>query len=376
MTDFDEPIYLDYNATTPVADEVVEAMLPYFRRHFGNPSSDHGYGHRVREAVERARQQVAKLIGAGSEEIIFTSGGTESNNLAIMGCVGIDEVVTSAIEHAAVTEPCRVLADRGVNVEWIGVDEGGRLDVAAFEEAVAGGVDLVTVMHSNNETGVIQPVADCAKMAKEAGAVVHTDAAQSVGKLAIDVDELGVDMLSIAGHKLFAPKGIGALYVREGTALAPLSFGASHERGLRPGTENVASIVGLGKACELIMEASGGVCERIAELRDRLWERLDDEISGLRLNGHRRWRLPNTLNVRFPDVTAGELLEVTPQIAASSGSACHDVGTTASSVITAMGVEPEEALGSVRLSLGRGTTEEDVDRGARYLIAGFRQLKS
>ncbi len=373
-----DPIYLDYNATTPVAGEVLEAMIPYLEEHFGNPSSSHVYGRRARKAVDRARHQVASLIGAADDEIFFTSGGTESNNLAILGtATALDRpgrVVTSTIEHSAVSRPCEQLSHSGFDVERVGVGAEGRLDIDAFGHTVNDDISLVTIMHSNNETGVIQPVAACAQLAKARGALVHTDAAQSVAKVEIDVDELGVDLLSIAGHKLYAPKGVGALYVRDGTPLEPVLFGASHERGLRPGTENVASVVGLGKACEMAAQTLMEESRRIAELRDRMWTRLREAIPHIALNGHPTERLPNTLNIRFPEVVGEQLLAVTPTIAASAGSACHEGGRAASTVIRAMGVGAEQALGSIRLSLGRSTSPDDIERAATALISAWKNL--
>ncbi len=370
----DEPIYLDHNATTPVAPPVLEAMMPYLREHFGNPSSGHIYGRRARRGVDRARKQVADLIGTTPGRIIFTSGGTEANNLAIFGAVSDDaaRVATTAIEHPAVKEPIGALAARGAEVEVVGVDERGRLDVEAMAQAIDDETDLVSVMHANNETGMLQPLEDVVRRAAQVGAVVHSDAAQSVGKIPIDVEALGVDLLSIAGHKLYAPKGVGALYVAQGVELNPVICGSSHEGGLRPGTENVAAIVGLGAACELAMETQEAEARRQSGLRDRLWRQLKEGVPGAKLNGDREHLLPNTLNVRFPDTTAMELLFQVPQIAASGGSACHSGTARASSVITAMGVDEEEALGSVRLSLGRCTTEAHVDEAAQALIAAMR----
>lgn len=375
----DDPIYLDHNATTPIADEVREAMEPYLRQHFGNPSSSHVYGRRARRGVDRARQQVAELLGASPSEILFTSGGTEANNLAIRGVCGAFEqpagVVTSVIEHPAVAHPCDHLEEVGWQITRIEVDGQGQFDLNELEE-VPDDTALITLMHSNNETGVLQPIAEAVEMAKSRGAVVHTDAAQSVGKVDIDVDELGVDLLSVAGHKLYAPKGVGALFVRKGTTLAPVLRGASHEQGLRPGTENVASIVGLGAACELVRRNLDDEHRRITELRDRFFEMLGAQIEGLAINGDPERRLPNTLNVRFPEVAAGELLAHTPQVAASAGSACHEGGAQASQTITAMGIAPQEALGSVRLTLGRSTTLDEIEAAADALVDGWRTLTS
>ena len=372
-----EPIYLDHNATTPLLPEVVEAMLPYLREHFGNPSSGHVYGIRARSAVARAREQVAASLGCDAEEIIFTSGGTEANNLAIRGVLESVErkrVVTTRIEHPATARLCAWLEGHGHGVTRLGVDGDGRARLDEARDAIDRDTALVTVMHSNNETGVLQPVAELARLAHGAGARVHTDAAQSVGKVPVRVRELDVDLLSVAGHKLYAPKGVGALYVKRGTPLAPLVLGASHEHGLRPGTENVASIVGLGVACEVVTRDLAATAARLKALRDLLWERLASGVPGLLRNGHRELRLPNTLNVRFPRASGTAILEGALEVAASTGSACHEGQESASTVILAMGVQPEDAVGSVRLTLGRSTTEEQVRRASEALVRAWRRL--
>jgi len=378
MKDGDLPIYLDHNATTPLLAEVVDAMLPYLRKHFGNPSSGHVYGRQARDAVEAARAQVASLIGATSAEIVFTSGGTEANNLAIRGTAASrpdrKHIVTSVIEHPATTNPCRLLEQHGWEVTWLGVDQAGRVYVDDVQHAVNERTSLVTLMHANNETGTLQPVAEVAPAVHEAGALLHTDAAQSVGKVALRVDQLGVDLLSIAGHKLYAPKGVGALYVRDGVTLEPMLRGAGHERGLRPGTENVASIVGLGVACEVAAASLAEESVRVRALRDKLWSLLQAQIPDLALNGHETQRLPNTLNVRFPGGLGSAVLAGAPGVAASTGSACHEGGESASAVLLAMGVTADEALGSVRLSLGRETTDEDVQRAAQMLVRAWKRL--
>lgn len=374
----DAPIYLDHNATTPLLPEVVDAMLPYLRTHFGNPSSDHVYGARARAAVASARGRVAALLGCDEAEIVFTSGGTEANNLAIRGVAEARarpaQIVTTNIEHPASEQPCAWLERRGWQVARIGVDETGRASVDEARAVIGRDTALVTVMHSNNETGVLQPVAELVALAHAAGALVHTDAAQSVGKVAVRVGELGVDLLSIAGHKLYAPKGVGALYVRRGVSLAPCLLGAGHEGGLRPGTENVAAIVGLGAACSAAARDLAVEAARVCELRDDLWARLAAAVPGLDLHGHLAPRLPNTLHVRFPGASGTAVLAGAPAVAASTGSACHAGGESASRVILAMGVPATEALGSVRLTLGRGTTADDVAHAASALIAAWRGL--
>jgi cysteine desulfurase len=369
------PIYLDYNATTPLLPEVVEAMLPYIREHFGNPSSGHTYGQHTRKAVDSAREQVAALIGATPEEIVFTSGGTEANNLAILGATARlpqkKHLITSVIEHPATAEPCRLLEQRGWAVSWLPVDETGRIHAGDVAQSIDERTALVTMMHANNETGTIQPIAESAKVAHAAGALMHSDAAQSVGKVAVHVDGLGVDLLSIAGHKLYAPTGVGALYVRKGTALEPLLRGANHERGLRPGTENVASIVGLGAACDIAMTSLDEEMGRIRHLRDVFFELLQAKIPRIQLNGHADERLPNTLNVCFPGVSGSAVLAAAPGVAASTGSACHEEGETPSPVLTAMGLTPERVLGSVRLSLGRTTPERDITKAVEILARAW-----
>jgi cysteine desulfurase len=375
------PVYLDYNATTPVLPEVIDAMLPYLRDHFGNPSSEHEIGRRARTAVEDSRQRVATILGCSSDQIVFTSGGTEANNLAIRGVTEARpdhrHVITSVIEHPATANPCRWLERHGYRVSWIGVTGDGRVQVQDVETALAAdNTAILTVMHANNETGVVQPIADIARLARGYGAIVHTDAAQSIGKMPVNVDALGVDLLSVAGHKLYAPKGVGALFVRRGTPLAPLVLGAGHERGIRPGTENVASIVGLGVACEIACRDMAAWTARVRRLRDELWRLLREHVPGLALNGHMQERLPNTLNIRFPCVSGTALLAAAPGIAASTGSACHDGQESASAVILAMGIPAAEAVGSVRLTLGRGTTADDIARAADVLARAWQSIRS
>jgi cysteine desulfurase len=375
----DRPIYLDYNATTPIAPEVLDAMLPFLKEHFGNPSSSHAYGIVAHEAVERARSQVAALIGCRPEEIVFTGAGSEANNLAIKGVAFArralgDHLITSAVEHPAALNACRYLAERfGYRMTVVSVDGQGLVDPDDVARAIEPGTVLITIMHANNEVGTIQPVAEIANLARRHGVIFHTDAAQSVGKLPADIDDLGVDLLTIVGHKLYAPKGVGALYVRTGTALDSLVHGAGHESGRRAGTENVPYMVALGAACSLAGDrlASGGA-ERVRALRDRLHELLSENVPGLALNGHPKHRLPNTLNVSFPGLDGEELLARTPGVAASTGSACHAGRTEPSGVLTAMEIDRERALGAVRLSLGHPTTAEEIDDAAAALIESAR----
>ncbi len=376
-----DPVYLDHNATTPVDPRVAEAMAPWILRHPGNPSSFHLHGRRARRAVERAREQVAALIGARADEILFTGCATEANNLALRGAAlalgqaGL--LVTGAIEHPSVFAPCRLLAASGWRVQRLAVDGEGRVTQAELEARIAAGERpaLVSLMHANNETGVLQPVEEAARMARARGALVHTDAAQSVGKVPVDVDALGVDLLTLAGHKFYAPKGVGALYVRRGTPLAPLLVGGGQERGLRPGTENVPWIVGLGAAAELAAGLLAEEQERLRRLRDRLHARLAASVPGLTLNGHRQLRLPGTLNLSFPGVEGRRLLAAVENVlSASVGSACHEPAGGASGVLGAMGRSAEEAAGAVRLSVGRFTTEAEVDRAAEALAAAWSRL--
>jgi cysteine desulfurase len=369
-------IYLDYNATTPVLPEVVDAMLPYLREHFGNPSSAHAPGRRAKEAVEAARAEVASLLECDPSEVVFTSGGTEASNLAIRGIAearrGRRHVVTSVIEHPATESSCAWLQEHGWQVTRVGVDAGGGVRTEEIRAAVGADTALVAVMHANNETGVVQPIAEIANAAHAVGALVYCDAAQSTGKIPVRVDELGVDLLSLVGHKVYGPKGVGALFVRRGTPLVPFTRGAGHEQGLRPGTENVPAIVGLGVACRRAKDDLATEAVRVRQLRDRLWELLAAKVPGLQLNGRAEPRLPNTLNVRFPGALGSQLLAAAPEVAASTGSACHDGQEQASAVILTMGISSAEAVGSVRLTLGRQTTREEVDRAAESLARAWR----
>ncbi|MBD3348139.1 MAG: selenide, water dikinase SelD [Candidatus Eisenbacteria bacterium] len=376
-------IYLDYNATTPIAREVAEAMTPYLHGHFGNPSSAHPYGVAARRAVEVARGQVAELLGCSPAEIVFTSGGTESNNYAIKGAARSvrgrgNHVITTSVEHPAVVEVCRWLEREGYRVTTLPVDEHGLVDPDDLREAVTRDTALVTIMHANNEVGTVEPIEELAAIAHEAGAVMHTDAAQSVGKIPVDVDELGVDLLSVAGHKLYAPKGVGALYIRGGTEVTKLMHGADHESDRRPGTENVLEIVGLGAACEVAGRVLAKNAERFRALRDRLHDALVDELGtdAVRLNGHPERRLPNTLSLSFRGVEANTLLsEIGDRVSASAGAACHAEDVEISPVLEAMGVPVEWAMGTVRFSVGRWTTEEEIDRAAEVVAEAVSRLQ-
>jgi cysteine desulfurase len=366
------PIYLDFNATSPIAPEVLEAMLPYLKEHFGNPSSAHPYGRAAATAVDKARGQVARLLGGQVDEILFTSGGTESDNLAVFGtCRSAPaerrHVVTTAVEHPAVLEPLEVLEREGWKVSRIGVDRDGRVDAGRVRQAIRSDTALVSVMHANNETGAMQPVAEIAAACRSHGAIFHTDAAQSVGKVPLNVDELGVDLLTVASHKFYGPKGVGALYVRRGTCLEPLLLGVRHEGGMRSGTENVASIVALGATAELARRELPGRSEHLHSLRDRLHKGLRERFPALELNGPREERLPNTLNVSIPGIRSLPLLERLSGVATGSGAACHSGVDKPSRVLLAMGMSEERALGALRLAVGRPTTPEEIDAAVEQI---------
>jgi cysteine desulfurase len=371
----DGRVYLDYNATTPVDPRVVEAMLPYLTGLFGNPSSDHPYADGPREALAASRGQVAALIGARAHEIVFTGSGSESNLLALRGAVlaaGRPDahVITQATEHPAVLATCRALGRlHGVRVTVLPVDDDGLVDPAALAAALTERTVLVSVMAANNETGALQPISELVALAHRRGALMHCDAAQAAGKIALDVRALGVDLLTVVGHKMYAPKGTAALYVREGVRLEPVVYGGGQEHGLRAGTENVALAVALGAAAELAAaELRDGTPARLAALRDGLHRSLADALPGrVHLNGPVKQRLPNTLNVSIDGIRGHELLTATPQIAASTGSACHSGTHTPSPVLTAQGLPAERALGAVRLSLGRWSTPADIETAAAAL---------
>jgi cysteine desulfurase len=372
------PIYLDYNATTPVDAAVLDAMLPYLRGEFGNPSSAHGLGSRAHDAVEAARAEVAALIGAAPDEIIFTSGGTEASNIAIRGAVRMDDrrrdIVTSKIEHPA-TEACCVFLDADKHkVTRVVAQTNGVIDPARVAAAIDGKTALVTIIHAQNEIGTIQPIADIAAAARRGGALVHVDAAQSVGKIAVNVEELGADLLSIAGHKLYAPKGVGVLYIRRGIALPPFLLGAGQERGRRPGTENVPYIVALGEACRVAGTMLERESQRLSGLSGDLFAALKREIPEIVLVGDPMRRLPNTLNVLFPCASGRKVLEKCRRVMASTGSACHADSEEPSAILTSLGIACDNALGAVRLSLGRGTTKEDVADAAADLAAAWRSV--
>ncbi len=376
----DNLIYLDNNATTPVDPRVVEAMLPALREGWGNPSSGHRRGRMAKEMVEAARAEVAACLGVLPDEVVFTSGGSESDNWALAGVVearGGGHVVTSAVEHPAVLATARALERAGrIRLTVVGVDRTGRADPDEVARALAPDTILVSLMLANNEVGTLQPVAEVAEACRRRGVLVHTDAAQAVGKVPVDAGTLYVDLLTVAGHKLYAPKGVGVLVVRRGVAIAPMIHGAGHERGLRAGTENVPGIVGLGAACELVRRDLAGETPRLAALRDTLEASLAGGFPGLVLHGHRELHLPNTASVAFPGVDANELLAaLADEVAASAGAACHTGAVHPSAVLTAMGVDAAIATATVRFSLGRFTTAAEVEAGAHLVLAAACVLK-
>lgn len=375
-------IYLDYNATTPHDPDVIAAMRPFLETHFGNPSSAHVYGLATHEAVEAARAQVAACLNCSPNEIIFTSGGTESNNFALKGLAFArsdlgNHIVTTQIEHPAVTEVCAWLETQGFEVTYLPVDDAGRVAVKDLESALLPETILVSVMHANNEVGTLQPIAEMAALAQSHEIAFHTDAAQSIGKVPVDVQALGVDLLSLAGHKLYAPKGVGALFVKNDIVLEKFMHGAGHELGWRAGTENVLALVGLGKACEVMETHLKMWGDRLAYVRDRLENALVKGIQDIRVNGHLTHRLPNTLSVSFLGVDADAVLsDIKDEVAASAGAACHAGDVTVSHVLRAMKVPTEWARGTLRLSVGRFTTEDDVDKAADVILKAVTKMRA
>lgn len=375
------PIYLDYNGTTPHDPEVIEAMRPFFETEFGNPSSSHWYGIKPKKAVERARGQVAALLGCSAGEVVFTSGGTESNNQAIQSFGGANfangtHIVTSRIEHPAVLEVCRFMEAHGFSVTYLPVDGTGRVAVSDVEAALRADTVLISIMHANNEVGTVQPIAEISKIAEGNGILFHTDAAQSLGKIPTSVDKLGVGLLSVAGHKLYAPKGVGALYIREGVSPKVLCHGAGQERGLRAGTENVLEIVGLGKACEVAGRDLERNCLQMAAMRDRLETSLRSQLQDIRFNGHPDHRLPNTTSVSFRDLEADRILEeIGPKVAASAGAACHAERVQISHVLEAMNIAKRWAKGTLRFTTGKMTTTGEIDRAVEVIVAAVEKLR-
>ena len=376
-----ERIYLDHAATTPVREEVVEAMLPFLKSEFGNPSSGHKYGAAPRKAVQSARQQVADLLGCGPREIVFTSGGTESNNHAIKGIAAAlrdrgRHIITSSVEHPSVLQVCRHLETRGYEVTYLPVDGHGLVSVAEVEKALQPDTVLISVMHANNEVGTIQPIPEIAELARANGILLHTDAAQSVGKVPVDVDRLGVHLLTVAGHKLYAPKGVGALYVQSGIRPVKFMHGGAQEAGMRAGTENVLEIVGLGKACEIAARDMSRNLEAMESARDWLLRSICSELSAVRRNGHPERALPNTLSLSFQGLDAGHILDgIGAEVAASAGAACHAGEIRISHVLEAMGVPEDWARGTLRLSTGKMTTLDNAEKAARAVIDAVGALR-
>jgi len=384
-------VYFDYNATTPVEPEVLDAMLPYFSGEFGNAASIHTPGQRARGAVETAREQVAALIGARAQEIVFTSGGTESDNHAVFGVVvqaflpvptsknpdPSPHIITTAIEHEAVLNACQALEKSGVRVTFLAANREGQIDLDELRQAVRPETVLITVMHANNELGTVQPLEEVGRIAKERDIYFHTDAVQSAGKVPIEVNQLGVDLLSLSAHKFYGPKGIGALYIRGGTRLRQLLYGGHHQRGFRPGTENVAGIVGLGKAAEIARESLAADARRVSTLRDKLEQGLLARVPHARVNGGASSRTPNTTNLVFPGIE-GEALLIALDLkglACSTGAACSSGAVEPSHVLTAIGLPPEEARASLRFSLGRHTTEQEIDFALQVVPSAVEQLR-
>ena len=375
-----DPIYLDHNATTPIDPEALETMMPYLKGEFGNPSSGYPLGNRAKEGVEQARRVVAALLGCQPGEIIFTSGGSESNNMVLKGLINLADpkefhVITSAIEHPAILNPARFLMELGAEVTILPVDRLGQIDPDDVSKAISSRTTLITLMLANNETGVLQPIRDISQIAKDHNVLFHTDAAQAVGKIEVDVNDLGVDFLSVAGHKLYGPKGVGALYMRDSCSLTPIIHGASQENGMRAGTENVVLAAGLGAACRVAKERLDEDFERNSLLRNRLQELLFGGINELVLNGHEEKRLPNTLSISVPGLEGGKILDGLPTIMASTGAACHDRTITLSHILAAMSVPPEVGMGALRLTLGRSNTMEQVEEAARLIIEQVKEMR-
>ncbi len=376
-----KPIYLDYNATTPVAPEVVKEMKPYLEEHFGNPSSSHYYGRIAKQALEKARMRVASLLNTEPKEIVFTSGGTESNNYAILGAAFENSeseqghIITSQIEHPAVINVCKKLEEFGFEVTYIPVDKWGKLDVAALENSIRNDTVLISIMFANNEIGTIQPIGKIAKIAKGHDIIFHTDAAQAVGKIPTDVKKMGVDLLSVAGHKFYAPKGVGVLYIRDGVELEKFMYGAGQENGRRPGTENIPEIVGIGKAAQLAEKKLSKYRQHMREMRDLLYELISASQLDFRRNGHLKDNLPNTLSLSFADVNSIDIIEKLDKVAISAGAACHSDKNKISDVLKAIDLPKKYTRGTLRFSVGRFTTKEDITRAAKQIIKVIPQLQ-
>jgi len=377
---FKEPIYLDHNATTPIDPDVAGAMMEVMEEDFGNPSSAYFLGKRAKERIDQARMDVASLLGCGADEVIFTSGGSESNNTVLKGIVDLKRpadfhIITSAVEHPAILNPALFLMELGVDVTVLAVDRFGRIDPDDVRKSVRPSTALISIMLANNETGTLEPLQEVAAIGRELGVPVHTDAAQAVGKLPLDVRALGVDFLTLAGHKLYAPKGIGALFMKRGRTLTPLIHGASQEMGKRAGTENTLLAIGLGTACRVARDRIEHDVLHGQALRDRLETLLFQGVERLVLNGHPHERLPNTLNVSVPGIEGAKILEGIPSLMASTGAACHDRSVKLSHVLSAMGVPPQAGMGALRLTVGRGNTMEQIERAAALIIESVKALR-
>jgi cysteine desulfurase len=374
-----KPIYLDYNATTPIAPEVADAMIPYLKGFFGNPSSSHFYGCQTKNAIENARKQLAALLHCEPGEVIFTSGGSESNNYALKGYAFENQergkhIITSSIEHPAIIEVCKFLETKGFEVTYLPVDHTGRVQLSDVKNAIRPDTILISIMYANNEVGTLQPISDISNLARRHNVAFHSDCAQAVGKVPVNVQELGVDLLSVAGHKFYGPKGIGALYIRKGISLEKLIHGADHENNLRAGTENVLEIVGLGKAAELAMEKEKeGMMQEKKQVQ--LLRKFLSQIPDIQFNGNPDFCLPNTLSVSFKNLEANEILRLLKHVAASAGAACHTDSVCVSATLEAMKIPLEYAMGTIRFSLGRFTTKAEIEMASHEIIAVVSNLQ-
>ena len=373
-------IYLDHNATTPLDPAVVDAMMGVIKGEFGNPSSSYPLGQKAKDLTEDSRKEVALLLGCKSDEVIFTSGGSESNNMVLKGIIDFsrpqeNHIITSAVEHPAILNPCLYLLELGVQITILPVDGSGLVDPDDVRKAIRPETTLVSLMLANNETGTLLPIKEISTITREARVPFHTDAAQAVGKIPVSVDDLGVDFLSVAGHKLYGPKGIGALYVREGKPLTPLIHGGGQEGGRRSGTENTILGVGLGTACRVARLAVSEDYQNMKKMRDRLQALLFDRIEGLVLNGHPLQRLPNTLNISVPKLEGAKILEGLPELAASTGAACHDRSVKLSHVLAAMSVPPEIGMGALRFTVGRSNSPDQIEEAAGLIVAQVRKMR-
>ena len=373
-------IYLDHNATTPLDPSVEKSMTNVMKGGFGNPSSSYPLGQKARELMESSRKELALLLGCQNDEVIFTSGGSESNNMVLKGIIDFsriqdNHIITSAVEHPAILNPCLYLLELGVQLTILPVDGSGLLDPDDVRKAIRPETTLVTLMLANNETGTLLPIKEISAITREAHVPFHTDAAQAIGKIPVNVDDLGVDFLSLAGHKFYAPKGIGALYVRQGRSLTPLIHGGGQEGGRRSGTENTVLGAGVGAACRQVRLRLSEDHRNMKRMRDRLQSLLFDQLDGLVLNGHPRQRLPNTLNISVPKLEGGKILEGLPQLAASTGAACHDRSVKLSHVLAAMGVPPEIGMGALRFTVGRSNSDEQVEEAAGLIVKQIRKMR-